>query len=120
MEANEKLKQEADSHNKTKKINAELAMGAAGREHTLAELQDKVAVLQRNRDALEAEAAALQVKRHFKFLDLISFEYILFWIIGSTWSRKGISSTRSWPPARDGNQTSSFGERAWTNERTPG
>ena len=61
MEANEKLKQETDSHNKTKKQNAEFAMGAAGREHTLLELQDKVAVLQRARDSLEAEAAALQV-----------------------------------------------------------
>jgi chromosome segregation ATPase len=61
MEANEKLKQETDSHNKTKKQNAEFAMGAAGREHTLLELQDKVAVLQRARDALEAESAALQV-----------------------------------------------------------
>lgn len=62
MEANEKLKQEADTHNKTKKQNAELAMGAAGREHTLLELQDKVAALQRNRDVLEAEASALQVR----------------------------------------------------------
>ena len=66
MEANEKLKQEADSHNKTKKQNAEFAMGAAGREHTLLELQDKVVALQRNRDALEAEAAALQVNKTFK------------------------------------------------------
>nr|CAH0106470.1 unnamed protein product [Daphnia galeata] len=62
MEANEKLKQETDSHNKTKKQNAEFAMGAAGREHTLLELQDKVAVLQRARDSLEAEAAALQAQ----------------------------------------------------------
>lgn len=66
MEANEKLKQEADSHNKTKKQNAEFAMGAAGREHTLLELQDKVVALQRNRDALEAEAAALQVNKTLK------------------------------------------------------
>ena len=62
MEANEKLKQEADSHNKTKKQNAELTMGAAGREHTLLELQEKVASLQRARDALEAESAALQAQ----------------------------------------------------------
>ena len=62
MEANEKLKQETDSHNKTKKQNAELAVGAAGREHALFELQDKVSSLQRARDALEAETAALQVK----------------------------------------------------------
>lgn len=62
MEANDKLKQEADSHNKTKKQNAEFAMGAAGREHTLLELQDKVGALQRARDSLEAEVGALQVK----------------------------------------------------------
>ena len=62
MEANDKLKQEADSHNKTKKQNAELSVGAAGREHALVELQEKVAALQRARDALEAEAAALQAQ----------------------------------------------------------
>lgn len=61
MEANEKLKQEVDSHNKTKKQNAEFTVLASGREHTLLEMQDKVAALQRARDALEAEAAALQV-----------------------------------------------------------
>ena len=76
MEANEKLKQEADSHNKTKKQNAEFAMGAAGREHTLLELQDKVSTLQRARDSLEAEAAALQVKLKFPFNIELSFNGI--------------------------------------------
>ena len=62
MEANDKLKQEADGHNKTKKQNTELSMGAAGREHALVELQEKVATLQRARDTLEAESATLQVQ----------------------------------------------------------
>ncbi len=65
MEANEKLKQEADSHNKTKKQNAEFTLGAAGREHALIELQEKVFALQKARDALEAEAAALHVRIYF-------------------------------------------------------
>lgn len=60
-EANDKLKQEADGHNKLKKQNAELSLGVAGREHALVELQEKVATLQRARDTLEAESAALQV-----------------------------------------------------------
>ena len=68
MEANDKLKQEADSHNKTKKQNAEFAMGAAGREHTLLELQDKVGTLQRARDKLESELAALHVNLTHSFL----------------------------------------------------
>ena len=63
-EANDKLKQEADGHNKMKKQNAELSLGVAGREHSLAELQEKVAALQRARDVLEAESAALQVICH--------------------------------------------------------
>ena len=101
MEANEKLKQEADSHNKTKKQNAEFAMGAAGREHTLLELQDKVATLQRARDALEAEAAALQVNKQVR--SWMRQEVTFKNCVGSTRPRENVKTTRDWTPTRDGN-----------------